>query len=363
MPHKHTILCVDDEQHNLDALYRTLRREYNVVTALSGDEGLNKLKENKFSLIITDQRMPKMTGVEFLEQSLELCPDIPRIILTGFTDVEDLIGAINTGRVYRYITKPWDPNDLTVTIKRAIESLELTMENRRLFDDLIRMEKLATVGQVAAGIAHEVKNQLSVMTGIQIVQEKYAEDELVGRVATRMMRAQDRIVNILDGIKSFARQNRETIFTRPIKANDLIQQTVYIVEMDPDVKGMTLDLKLNTSSEFHGDREKLIQVLINLIRNAAHAMNGEGTVTISAHEDDNEITISVADSGCGIPQDILEKIWQPFFTTKTDKGTGLGLSICKRIIDAHGGELHCQTEKDKGTTFSIVLPKTHKKVH
>lgn len=106
MDHKHTILCVDDEPHNLDALRRTLRKEYNVLTALNGVEGLELLEQHPVSLIISDQRMPQMTGVEFLEKSVDRHPEVIRIILTGFTDIEDLIGAINTGRVYRYITKP-----------------------------------------------------------------------------------------------------------------------------------------------------------------------------------------------------------------------------------------------------------------
>ena len=120
MTYQHTILCVDDEPHNLDALQRSLRKEYSVITAASGPEALEQLQSHSISLIITDQRMPHMTGVEFLEKSLEVCPEVIRIILTGFTDVEDLIGAINTGRVYRYITKPWDPHDLRLTVRRAL---------------------------------------------------------------------------------------------------------------------------------------------------------------------------------------------------------------------------------------------------
>lgn len=116
-----SILCVDDEPHNLDALRRTLRKEYEVHTALSGEEGLLILLKHKIDLIITDQRMPNMTGVEFLSKSIDICPETTRIILTGYTDPQDLIDAINTGRIYYYLTKPWEPNELRNVIRTALE--------------------------------------------------------------------------------------------------------------------------------------------------------------------------------------------------------------------------------------------------
>jgi response regulator RpfG family c-di-GMP phosphodiesterase len=104
---KYNILYVDDEQHNLNSFKAAFRRHYNVYTALGAKEGIEVLNTNPIHLIITDQRMPEMTGVEFLEKAIGLYPETIRMILTGFSDVEDIIRAINTGRIYRYITKPW----------------------------------------------------------------------------------------------------------------------------------------------------------------------------------------------------------------------------------------------------------------
>lgn len=353
---RHTILCVDDEQHNLDALSRALRKEYDILTALNGPAGLELLSSHEVSLIISDQRMPKMTGVEFLEKSSEFCPDIVRIILTGFTDVEDLIGAINTGRVYRYITKPWDPNDLKVTVKRALESLDLTLENRRLFEDIIRLEKLATVGQVAGGIAHEVRNQLSVMMGIQLIQAQFPDNEMVNRVSEQMLRAQDRILSILDEIKAYGKRKDKTLEKEEVLVSELLEQTVAIVSLDPDVKRMQFDIQTEDCGPVLCDKNKIIQVLINLIRNGAHAMDGNGRMILIGEERGAEIRIYVKDSGCGISPENLEKIWGPFFTTKGDDGTGLGLQISKRIVEAHGGNLGCESMVGKGTTFTISLP-------
>lgn len=130
------VLFVDDEEHNLTSFKATFRREYKVYTALSGAEGIKTIKQNDIHLIITDQRMPEMTGIQFLEKIVPEYPDVIRMILTGFSDVEAIINAINTGRVFRYITKPWDENDLRMTIENARQLSGLQSKNKLLVKDL-----------------------------------------------------------------------------------------------------------------------------------------------------------------------------------------------------------------------------------
>lgn len=127
-----SILYLDDEEHNLAAFRATFRRDYQIYTATSGREALQILREHPVQLIVTDQRMPEMTGVQFLEAVIPEFPDAVRMILTGFSDVEAIIKAINTGRVFRYITKPWEEQDLRATIKGAFEYYTLQQKNRQL---------------------------------------------------------------------------------------------------------------------------------------------------------------------------------------------------------------------------------------
>ena len=127
-----TILYVDDEEHNLVSFKAAFRRDYNVLTANSAREGLRVLRENLVQLIVTDQRMPEMTGVQFLEAVQPDFPNSVRMILTGYTDIEQIIKAINTGRVYRYITKPWDEEELRLTLDGALRYFNVQEENRRL---------------------------------------------------------------------------------------------------------------------------------------------------------------------------------------------------------------------------------------
>lgn len=125
-PKKAKMLVVDDEPDNLDLLYRTFRRDFQVLKAEGGVRALELLaNEGEVAVIISDQRMPEMKGTEFLSRTVPQFPDTMRIILTGFTDVEDLVDAINSGQVYKYITKPWDPNELKAVVQRAAETYEL----------------------------------------------------------------------------------------------------------------------------------------------------------------------------------------------------------------------------------------------
>lgn len=133
---RHKILVVDDEAPNLRLLQRVLGDEQEVITAANGAQALDILAQHEVSLIISDQRMPEMTGVELLEKSIALRPNAIKILLTGYTDVQALIDAINAGKVYKYIPKPWDPDDLRLTVRRALEAYELKSDNDRLLIDL-----------------------------------------------------------------------------------------------------------------------------------------------------------------------------------------------------------------------------------
>ncbi len=148
---KPKMMVVDDEPDNLDLLYRTFRRDFQVYKADSGIEALDVLaKEGEVAVIISDQWMPEMKGTEFLSKTVPDFPNTMRIILTGFTDVEDLVDAINSGQVYKYITKPWDPNELKGVVQRAVETYEL-LKQKTLELQLAeaQMALLKTIVQVA----------------------------------------------------------------------------------------------------------------------------------------------------------------------------------------------------------------------
>jgi response regulator RpfG family c-di-GMP phosphodiesterase len=132
MPNKITILYVDDELNNLVSFKAVFRIKYNVLTAISGEEAINILRKNEVNLIITDQRMPQMTGVEFLETILDEFPDPIRILLTGYADMNAVIDAINKGKIFHYLTKPWNEEELDMTITRAFDVYKQRMEEKQM---------------------------------------------------------------------------------------------------------------------------------------------------------------------------------------------------------------------------------------
>jgi len=158
---RYGLLIVDDEKDILRVLSLTFEEDYDVVTATSGKQALQILEKEEIALIIADQRMPEMDGIEFLERTIEKYPQVIRIILTAYPDTESLIQAINTGRVYRYITKPWDRAELKITVQRALESYELAVENHRLVKELqaaneqLQAENLYLKREVARGSRFE----------------------------------------------------------------------------------------------------------------------------------------------------------------------------------------------------------------
>ena len=133
---KHNILLVDDEVDNLSLLYRTLKNDFNVIQTTSAIEALKLMKEKVFDVIISDHRMPEMDGVEFLKRSSEIMPQCVRLLITAYTDSEILINAINYGKIYSYIKKPWDPSELLITVKSSAEYFQLKKDNDRLIYDL-----------------------------------------------------------------------------------------------------------------------------------------------------------------------------------------------------------------------------------
>jgi response regulator RpfG family c-di-GMP phosphodiesterase len=143
---KITVLYVDDEENNLFSFKATFRIKYNVVTAISGGDALKYLEENPVEIIVTDQRMPNMTGIEFLEKVLEKYPDPMRILLTGYADMQAVIDAVNKGKIFHYLTKPWNEEELDLTISRAFEAfldkMKLKVMNEKLADSNDQLEFL-----------------------------------------------------------------------------------------------------------------------------------------------------------------------------------------------------------------------------
>lgn len=261
-------------------------------------------------------------------------------------------------------------------ISRYIQSLEES--NRKLTaaqDEVIRSEKLASVGRLAAGVAHEIGNPIGIILGyIEILRQEISNAESHSESLGRLEREVMRIDTIIRELLSFSRPNK--ISLQPILANDVIKEATSIITHQRGFRGINMELKLDKSiPSIMCDEGFLKQVLINLFINAMDAMPNGGILSVSSEYRTmsnhgpldytmatDAITIMVSDTGPGIDEKNITKIFDPFFTTKSPgKGTGLGLAVSHRIIESLGGIISVQSLPGKGTTFTILLPKTQEK--
>lgn len=373
------ILCVDDDRSLLDVLIQQLESAFadthDVEGAESATEALDLLGEllqngEEVQMVISDQVMPGMKGDELLEQVHAKYPDIITVMLTGQGGLNSAVRAINHAGLSKYLLKPWNEDDLKLTIRDLLEKYRLEKENLRLFrelkqayqelkdtqEQLIHSEKLAVVGKLTTGIAHEIRNQLTILGYAEIIKMAVPDNQQVSQYVQNIIDTRNRILSIVEEIRQFARNQTQSYVKQVTSLQDVVEIAVNIMKYDRDAKRRTITTTYETTPQLSLNQDKMIQVLINLLRNAVHATPEMGQIGVQVKHSPASAVIEITDNGCGIAPDALAQIWQPFFTTKGEEGTGLGLDICKRIVEGHNGRITCHSEVGKGATFTIELP-------
>ncbi len=389
---RYSILIVDDEPDILDALYDTFIDNYDVYKVGTSREALTMLrnKTQEIDLIISDQRMPEITGTELFKQVNSNFPSVGKILLTGYSDINTVVDAINKGNVDKYVPKPWKEEEilrivLEVINKRLQKSIE---ERKRIESQLVQNAKLASLGELVAGIAHEINNPLSFINSnlnnlskflnniftlmdrvnnfdlkdndkleLEKSKKHINYDYIRGRLnqlVERSIVGVERMSKIINDLKSFSRLDVSA--KNRVNINDEIDITLNIMVSEFQNR-ITVIKEYDTLPYLECCASKLNQVFMNILINAAQAIEGKGNIIIRTTYEDNLIKVAITDTGKGIPENILDKIFDPFFTTKpVGRGTGLGLSISHGIIRDHNGEILVESTVGKGTTFIIKLP-------
>ncbi len=219
---------------------------------------------------------------------------------------------------------------------------------------MVQAAKLAAIGELAAGIAHEIKNPLQVlMLHLELVQAGRPLPNWIDMFSKQLKRLSDITLRLMN----FSRNVSEEVATEPIDVNRAMEDIVMMVQHEFEGNRITMDLSFAEKlPAVAGNANYLQQVFLNLLINARDAMPEGGTIAVSTGMTGFHVSVRIADTGCGIPKELQEKIFKPFFSTKGDKGTGLGLAICAKIIAQHKGELRVESEVGKGTVFTIFLP-------
>ncbi|MCB0363289.1 MAG: hybrid sensor histidine kinase/response regulator, partial [Bdellovibrionales bacterium] len=358
---KHSILCVDDELDNVEALERIFRRKYRVLKAISGAEGLEILKqEDSISLIISDQRMPRMTGVEFLRKSLKTHPEAIRILLTGYTDIESVVDAINTGQVYRYMTKPWDPIDLANTVDKAIEKVELRQEllikNHALEKALQELKSLDQAKtQFMVLVNHELKTPLtSLLSYSELLGESPLNEEQKKfhfRIDQSAQRLQTLINEVLELVSAETGQIKS--HPTPFKFEEIAKGMEELWQQRCHDRKLEWSFKnLSSRDRVKADRSIVENILRRLTDNASKFSKEKTALEISIEEDPSDyryVRISLRNQGKSMSKETIEKILKPFSLDEDllhhTKGLGMGLSICQALLKTQDSQLEINSSK------------------
>lgn len=402
------ILYVDDEEFNLTSFRATYRGHYMVHTALNATDGTRLLSEHPIELIITDQRMPGVTGVEFLAQVQEEHPHPIRMVLTGFADIEAIIGAINKGQVYRYVTKPWDEAELKMVIDSAIETYRLRDENQKLLDHLARYNeeleatvKLRTEQLKMKSDDLEKINRSVVEQNKQITNLNKEKAELLSLAGKDLQRPLKEILETAErGVAKSSKLNAEEVkghFTTVQKAGQRISAVLenllllnnieksgiqlYLSNVDPGMivqtavmehsqhaesKNIRVDFQRGMSfGMVHTDPIAVQYIADHLVSNAIKFSPLGSTVQVMMEGKNDGVTITIEDSGPGFTEDDKKTLFTKFEThsakpTAGELTTGLGLSIVKSYVDAIGGTIEVSKSSLGGARFVVAVPSIKK---
>lgn len=367
------ILIVDDDIQILKSLKRFFINEpYGVFTANNSEEGFGLIKEHDIKVVMADQRMPEMTGVQFLQKVKDRSPEAIRILFTGYSDYQAIQDAINMAHVHSFVNKPWNEDDLKVTIRQALNFFELTRKNKvlvqrleeknkRLFEMYQKQKEFNSV------VSHELRTPLaSIKMSVEIVLGETAgklnddQKNFLNKTKSNVDRLNRLVNDILDLNKL---ESSKMILD--ISSNDIVVTIKDVIEAQKRVaekKGLNLVFHQNDIiPEINFDKDKIVQVLDNLISNAIKfTYKGRITTTIWINSMDHSVVTCIEDTGTGIKPEDKPKLFQKFQqlaqTQQGESGTGLGLAIVKEIIEQHGGCVWVESEYGRGSKFYFSLP-------
>ncbi|MFN2257996.1 MAG: response regulator [Desulfuromonadaceae bacterium] len=388
MPEK--IVVIDDERAVLELCQIILgSKGYEVRTASSGREGLQLVEEFRPALILLDYMMPGMDGMDVLREVKNTFEDVYVVMFTGKGSESVAVDVMKAG-ASDYILKPFNNKDLFDRIGNVLHIRHIEIVNRRLKQEreelqheiqlwnrelefrvrektreleqanreVIQAEKLVTVGHLAAGMAHEIRNPLnSIALTAQLLKSECDErtGESTLKYAQSILFEVERIDTILRKLLSASKQ-KPRAESRRVSLRSCIESVLELFREQIKHQKVTLDLNLHPSPVYIAAREEEVeQIFTNLIGNALHEMPNSGTLSIDLKIESDKALVHVGDTGSGIHEDNLVKIFDPFYTTKSN-GTGFGLSVVLRVVKSCNGNIWVQSEPSNGADFYMEFP-------
>ena len=387
---RYNILYVDDEENNLIVFKNAFFRDYQVHTALSATEGLEILDQHMIHLIITDQKMPGMTGVEFLEKVVTTHPETMRMILTAYSDIDFIMRAVNKCGIYRYILKPWDTRELKIVIDKALQNYQLAQDKKHLLENLekanreledkvsARTEELkskneeltkinAVKDKLFTIISHDLKQPLVSLGVFFEILKQLPEDVSRSKLDQFYMKLQanlQEVTSLLDNLLfwSQSQMGQNRIMPKPIRMVELVKRNIDLYKVSAFQKGIHIEFKpINGDPIVMGDENIVNLVMRNLLNNAIKYSKTKSSITVKICAENGHLAVSVKDRGVGMSKRLMKHIFEREYHettrgTSNEKGTGLGLKLCKEYLEKQSGEIILESEKGKGSKVTFTMP-------
>jgi two-component system probable response regulator PhcQ len=380
---KFAILYVDDEEKSLKYFARAFEEHFRIFTASSAQEGLKTLAQHQdeIAILMTDQRMPGEKGTWLLEKSRQLRPRIIRILATAYSDMDAAIAAVNTGAIYKYVTKPWDPPQLETTLTRGMEFFivqrerdSLLKEKMSVLHNIMIADRIVSMGLLAAGLSHHVRNSLvAVKTFLDLAPSKLKEEsiDLDGLRNPDFWKdyyhnVQGQIEKVNRMLKDLwsASEERSTHFKDQVRLHEVIAGVLGGMKDSLAARSVRIENTIPDSLPVMSvDRLKFVRLFELFFKDEMVSLPTGSLIAVSAQlkpgdsPDKPEIHIEVRDNGPGLPKEALRLIFDPFvLRSDSPLEYGINLMAVYFIVHHHGGRIEAQSEPGQGTTFKITIP-------
>ena len=374
------VLYVDDEEKSLTNFTRAFGEQFRIMTATTAQGGLKLLEEHadEIGLLMTDQRMPGEKGVWLLERARQFRPRVIRVLVTAFADMDAAIAAVNSGAIYKYVSKPWDPPQLEQTLKRGLEFFivqserdQLLREKMSVLHNMLIADRIVSLGLLAAGLSHHIRNSLvAVKTFLDLAPVKMTEEktDLQGlrnpdfwKDYHQNVQSQIEKINALLKDLWTASSNPSAPFTDQVSLHQIVGDAIRLYKESYAARRIEVESRISdTLPLLRVDKPKFSRLFELLLKEELAMLPAGSRITLTAELSDGaspEIVVQINDNGPGLPEEALRAVFDPFVVrSQTPSEYGIHLMACFFIVHHHGGKIEARTQPGQGTTFTLHLP-------